>query len=99
MYANGEGVPKDDTEAMKWSRKAADRGNAAAQLNLGLMYAKGLGVPQDFVQAYMWLNLSGAHNGDAAHNRDTLAARMTPAQIAEAQKLARERKPTMPPLR
>ena len=24
MYANGDGVPQDDTEAVKWYRKAAD---------------------------------------------------------------------------
>ena len=30
MYANGQGVPKDDAEAMKWYRLAADQGYAAA---------------------------------------------------------------------
>ena len=44
MYANGEGVPKDDAEALKWYRKAAEQGFAKAQLNLGVMYTNGEGV-------------------------------------------------------
>jgi hypothetical protein len=51
-------------------------------------------VPQDFVQAHLWLTLSAARgNADAAKNRDLIASKMTPLQIAEAQKLAREWKP------
>jgi uncharacterized protein len=45
-------------------------------------------VPQNFVQAHKWFQLAGS-----SLYRDTLAAKMTPAQIAEAQKLAREWKP------
>ena len=58
------------------------------------MYANGQGVPQDYVQAHMWYNLAGA-SGDAegAKNRDLIAQKMTPAQVAEAQRLAREWKP------
>jgi TPR repeat protein len=58
------------------------------------MYAEGQGVPQDNVQAYMWFTLAGTA-GDAANlkNRDLIAAKMTPDQIAEAQRLAREWKP------
>ena len=47
MYANGDGVPKDAAEAVKWYRKAADQGNAHAQFILGVMYANGEGVPKD----------------------------------------------------
>ena len=55
---------------------------------------EGRGVPQDYAIAHMWLNLAAAGgNKDAAEFRDALAAEMTPAQIAEAQSLARERKP------
>jgi uncharacterized protein len=58
------------------------------------MYGAGLGVPQDYALAHMWVNLAaaGGHK-DAVKNRDIVAAKMTPAQIAEAQKLAREWKP------
>lgn len=58
------------------------------------MYEKGQGVRQDFVQAHMWYNLSAADGEKrAAEARDALAKQMTPAQIAEAQRLAREWKP------
>jgi TPR repeat protein len=78
-------------------RKAAEQGDAYAQFNLGLMYAKGQGVPQDYVHAHKWFNLSAVGGGkDAVKNRDTAAGLMTPAQIAEAQKLAREWKPSSP---
>ncbi|MGI9346414.1 MAG: tetratricopeptide repeat protein, partial [Gammaproteobacteria bacterium] len=36
MYANGEGVPKNDREAVKWLRLAAEQGDAKAQFNLGV---------------------------------------------------------------
>ena len=47
MYRNGEGVPQDYAQAVKWYRKAAEQGYANAQFNLGLMYTKVEGVPQD----------------------------------------------------
>ena len=94
MYANGQGVPQDYAAAVSWYRKAAEQGHASAQNNLGLMYGKGQGVTQDYVQAHMWWNLAAAKGDtDAVKNRDLIAAKLTPAQIAEAQKLAREWKP------
>ena len=94
MYHTGSGVPRNDVEAVKWYRLAADQGNAEAQSRLGSMYANGDGVPQDYAEAHMWLNLSAAQgNPDAARERDRVALHMSPAQIAEAQRLAREWKP------
>ena len=99
MYRNGLGVPQDYAEAVKWYRKAAEQGHAKAQLFLGNMYFFGQGVSKDYVQAYMWYNLAasgyppGLEHDIAVKNRDTVAKRMTPAQISEAQKLAREWKP------
>ena len=75
-----------------WFRTAAEEGNVIAQNEVGIMYAKGEGVPQNFVLAYKWFSLSAAQDGDT-NNRDIIAAKMTPAQIAEAQKLARDWKP------
>jgi uncharacterized protein len=100
MYHDGIGVPKNDAEAVRWYRLAADQGNASAQFLLGHMYLKGMGVPQDYVIAEMWFNLA-AVGGDeeAIKYRDMIAPRLTPAQIAEAQKLAREWKPTTQPAR
>jgi hypothetical protein len=54
MYFNGQGVPQDYAEAVKWYRKAADQGYAEAQTNLGFMYANGHGVPQDYAEAAKW---------------------------------------------
>ncbi len=98
MYAKGKGVPQDDAEALKWYRLAAEQGYAAAQYNLGVMYATGQGIPQDYVQAYMWFDLSaryseGVERDRMVQNRDVIASYLTPAQLAEAQKLAREWKP------
>jgi uncharacterized protein len=65
------------------------------QFNLGDLYYRGLGVPQDNVMAYMWFDLAAAQGKEnAGTNRDVwVARRMTPGQIAEAQKLARQWKP------
>ncbi len=94
MYYEGRGVPQDYAEAVKWFRKAAEQGHAKAQYNLARMYNKGWGVPQDYIQAHMWFNLAGAQGfKPAAKSRDYVAKLMTPAQIAEAQRLAREWKP------
>ena len=95
VAAHGRG---DYATALRLWRPLADQGNAHAQFNLGAMYANGQGVPQDYVRAHMWFNLSAAQgNQGAAKNRDIAARRMTPAQIAEAQKLASEWKPTKQP--
>ena len=70
-------------------------------LHLGVMYAEGRGVPQDYVRAHMWFSLSAAQGEQkAAKTLIEMAERqMTPAQITEAQKLAREWKPAaqLPP--
>lgn len=102
MYGTGQGVPQDYVDARKWYRMAADQGNADAQNNLGIMYVKGEGVPQDYVEAHRWFNLAASRypaaetekRNTSVKNRDLAAAMMTPQQIAEAQKLARDWKPT-----
>ena len=97
-YANGQGVPQNYAEAAKWARLAADQGSAIAQYYLGLAYGNGQGVSQDFVQSYMWFDVSAARGyQDAVQGRDAAAKQMTVAQIEEAQKLARDWKPTANP--
>jgi uncharacterized protein len=95
-YANGLGVPKDMSQAVNWYRKAAEHGVADAQYDLGIMYEFGDGVPKDLVTAYMWVNLAAArgHNGHYPKARDEIESLMTPSQIADAQKMSREWKPT-----
>lgn len=83
--------PSDYAQALKSTRLVADQGFAFGQYQLGTMYAKGQGVPQNFVLAHMWLNLAAAQGyADAVSYRERVAAQMTPDQIAEAQRLARE---------
>ena len=89
MYFNGEGVPQDDAEAVRWYRLAAAQGFAEAQFTLGLMYRDGRGVLQDSVIAHMWLIIASA-NGDigASNGRDRYESDMTPAEIRRATELA-----------
>ena len=95
----GEAVSQEPlAQGAAWLLKAAEQGNVDGQYNLGLMYDIGQGVPQDYVQAHKWVNLSvsrsqGTAHEEAVQNRDWLEIKMTPAQVAEAQKLAREWKP------
>jgi len=91
LYDFGKGVPQDYGQARDWYLKAAEQGHALAQANLGVMYWMGPGVLQDYVQAHMWANLAAAQSQEQAPTlRNILAKKMTPAQIAEAQDLARE---------
>ena len=78
-----------DEAVTRW-RAAADAGDRRAMLALGQRYLQGLGVLQDYVEAHMWFNLA-ASRGEAAavSERDALSEKMTPAQVAEAQALAR----------
>jgi hypothetical protein len=103
MYDRRQGVPQNYAEAVKWYRKAAEQGFAEAQTNLGMMYFTGQGVPKDYVLAHMWFNLATsrypasekAKRERAEKTRDIAASKMTPPQIAEAQRLALEWKPKM----
>lgn len=90
-YSNGEGVVQDSKEAVKWYRLAADQGDADAQFSLGGAYYNGEGIQQDLAKAHMWINLA-ANNGKegAVETRDTLAQLMTPEQLAQAQRMARD---------
>ena len=89
---NGQDVPQDIAEAVKWYRRAAEEGDANAQTKLGLMYDKGDGVPQDFAEAVKWYRRAAEQgNAEAQYN----LARMyrngqgVPQDIAEAMKWCR----------
>ncbi|MFH0810422.1 MAG: hypothetical protein V2A77_08160 [Pseudomonadota bacterium] len=94
-------LQKDYATAVRLWRPLADQGDAKAQSRLGYMYDEGQGVPRDYVQAHKWYSIaavcfaiSDAEEFDLAlENRKDLAAKMTPAQIAEAQRLACEWRP------
>jgi len=102
MYWQGQGVPRDHREAAKWYLKAAEQGYARAQNDIGFMYGFGEGIPpRDDVQAYKWLSLAierytdknKARREQAIEDRAALAARMSKAQLAEAERQVREWKP------
>ena len=94
-YDTGRGVSQDAAEAATWYRKAAVQSHASAQYNLGIMYAYGRGVPQDNIEAHTWLNLAasrltGEQRERTVTARDRVAEQMTPADLSEAQRRARE---------
>ncbi len=98
LYANGLGVARSDAEAARWYRKAASQGLAEAQYNLGNRYYLGLSVSRDYLLAYAWASLSatnstGGTQQNAARLRDLAASKMTPGELSEAQRLAREWRP------
>jgi Sel1 repeat len=91
MCAYGQGVAQDYQEALKWFRLSAAQGNPEAQGDLGAMYQAGFGVPQDYAQAMMWYLIAKAGGTTLAdQNLQQLESLSAPAQIAEAQRMARE---------
>ena len=93
-YEMGLRVPKDDSEAVKWYCRAAEHGH---------------GVAQDFIQAHKWYNLAASRfsllasrfiasqqdlRDKSVRNRNRVATRLSPTEIAEAQHLAWEWRPT-----
>ena len=99
MYEAGRsGLKQDYVEAERWHRRAAEQGDPYAQASLGILLRFGKGVAQDDVEAYKWFYLaisqtSGGEQESIIELRDGTAARMTPKEIAEATRLAREWKP------
>jgi TPR repeat protein len=91
LYANGKGVPKNDSKAVYWFTKAAKQGDVKAQLLVGGMYFQGTGVPEDYVLAYAWVNIAAAQGiADGKGLKENFVKIISPAQIAEGQKLSRE---------
>ena len=97
-YREGSGgVQRDLAEAAKLFSRAAEQGYRPAQSVLGHIYQHGQGVPQNLVRAHMWFSLAAAGGTQSeADKREKVAKLMTPAQIAEAEKLAREWKRSPP---
>lgn len=90
-YLTGNGVAQDYGQAASWFGRAASAGDPWSLTKLGSLYEAGEGVAQDDVTAYQWYDVAAA-KGDAhaAELRDTLAQKMTAAQIAEAKKRSSE---------
>ncbi len=94
IYANGLGLPADPAAAAEWYGRAAKQDNMLAQIRLGFMYRRGEGVAQDPIQAYLWAALAARQQSHvqtvAEALQESLAAEMTPDQLAKAERLAGE---------
>jgi hypothetical protein len=91
-------LPQDPFEAFRIMQRDAERGDVWAQIVVGRMLA-GVSAP-GLVQAFTWLSLAQAHGGLTQVSADSvkeslneIASRMTPNQIAEAQRLVEEWEP------
>jgi TPR repeat protein len=98
-YETGRiGLPKDLAQAEHWYREAAEQGDPYAEASLGLLYQFGKGLTTDRVKALMWYEIaiaraSAADRDSIVDLRKDIVTAMTPEQIAEANRLAREFKP------
>ena len=73
LYEEGKGVAQDFRKALKWYRKGASLGNAAAENGLAGMYRDGKGVPKDLKKAVEWYRKAAAHgNRNAAKELELL---------------------------
>lgn len=102
MYCDGNGVPKDQVEALKWGHRAAategldPKAVGYYMVRLGQLFACKLGPHlQDCVEAYKWFNIAtassvGHWSALAREERDRLASQMTSEQIAEGQRRSTE---------
>jgi hypothetical protein len=90
-YEYGNGVPQDHFRAMQWFGASAAQGFSLSQCSLGSLYGDAKSAYADSVLAYAWSNLQAASTvlrDCGAEVRDNVARRMTPAEIAEAQRLS-----------
>lgn len=110
LYQSGRGVPKDFEIAARYFAQAARQGDADGAKNIGIAFARGQGVERNAVQAYFWLGISALgvvsqsmpqvdtrireQLDDPAAIRDKLARTMSAEDIAAAQRLAREWRPS-----
>jgi uncharacterized protein len=91
MSERGQGLPQNYQEALRWCGLAAEQGHGRAMFIIGRLYHTAHGVPHDLVRAHMWYNLATANGYDDGKKwRDRIADDMSPSQVAEAQKMARE---------
>ena len=67
-YDNGQGVAKDEAEAVKWYRKAAEQNDADSSEQSGLSYANGQGVAKDEAEAVKWYRKAAEQNMSLAQN-------------------------------
>ncbi len=100
MHVRGELGPKDLTKAHDLFHRAAVQGQPLAQNNLGLMYHLGDDVTKDQVMAHVWTSLAAQQGVEQAlKNRELLASQLSPAELAEAVRIASRWKRNQIPVR
>lgn len=94
LYDAGRGVEQDATKAAVLLERASARSNAQARTALGRKYYNGDGVPMDPVVAYMYLTLgAGLGDNSGAVIMNQIELELTPTQLDEARRLARNWRP------
>lgn len=99
MYYSGEVVSKDYAKAFQMFANLAEHGVLSAYCPLAEMYYQGRGTTQDNIQAFKWISLCIYYfHPEISYEKELnlsneIAAKMTPEQIEEAQRLASEFKP------
>ena len=91
MHEWGNGVPQDNSQALKWYKRSAELSHKDAQNNLGALYSKREGTEQNFVEALKWFLIS-AENGSEGGQKNIriLEKRMNYEKISQAQKFAND---------
>jgi localization factor PodJL len=85
LDADGGGRTPNYKSASIWFKKAAERGVADSQYNLGILYARGIGVEQNLAESFKWFSLAAAQgDADAARKRDDVTKRLDQPSLAAA---------------
>jgi TPR repeat protein len=80
-----------DASHVEMADVAPGGGTPDGLFQLGLMHCVGRDVPLDLVAAHMWFNIAALRgNAEAKRYRMEIAAELTKAEIAQAQRQARE---------
>jgi uncharacterized protein len=90
MYSVGKGVTRDQAMSTEWFRQASELNDTGSQRILGRRYVTGQGVEKNVVLAYAWTAVAIKRGGLPAKKQlESIVAKMTPEQIAEAKQMAK----------
>ena len=71
FYYFGDGTFRDNAQAARWYRMAAEKGDSVAQHRLGCMYRDGRGVQQDSAKAERWLRVAAKKANEVLEDHDS----------------------------
>ena len=93
MHREAIGVSRDYAEAFYWCRRASEEGHPQALFAVGQFYFDGLGngFTRDHMRAYVWFSRAARQGDEGAPKMlETLERDMTPLQLDEARRQARQ---------